>query len=266
MSPYYVSSTSRALYRVFIAPILPRASVHTCIIPSNVIKSRLQARPFSQTHLLLKQYKKDTRRHALSDHYIIDRAITAPRINFIDDKGRFFQDIALLDAQQTFNRTTHHLLQVSSGKPHLLSEDLDPFSEEYIQALPVCKAVPKMELRAQHEKKLDIERRQAKGLGTGPSPKNLELNWAIAGGDLKHRLEKLKGFLREGRKVEVLLGPKRKGRVATGEEARGVLKGLRDAVGEVKGATEVKGEGNVGAVMTLIFEGKKIEKEKAAVS
>ena len=119
-----------------------------------------------------------------------------------------------------------------------------------------------MDLRAQHERKLETLRRQAKGQSTGPSTKNLELNWAIAGGDLKHRLEKMKQFLGEGRKVEVLLGPKKRGKKASVEEAGGVLKAVREAVGECRGAHEVKREGEVGAVMTLVFEGKKVEKEE----
>jgi translation initiation factor IF-3 len=93
-------------------------------------------------------------------------------------------------------------------------------------------------------------------------PKNLELNWAIAGGDLKHRLERLKEFLREGRKVEILLGPKKRGKKATEQEANAVIKAVRDAAGECKGASEVKAEGTVGAVMTVVFEGRKIEEKK----
>lgn len=90
----------------------------------------------------------------------------------------------------------------------------------------------------------------------------MELNWAIAGGDLRHRLEKMKGFLREGRKVEVLFGPKRKGRKATDAECQTVLKAVRDAVGGCKGSSEAKEpEGTVGGVLTMVFQGRAIEKE-----
>ena len=92
--------------------------------------------------------------------------------------------------------------------------------------------------------------------------KNLELNWGIDGNDLSHRLGKMKDFLREGRKVTLLLGPKRWRRVATPEECNRVLEKVRAAVDECKGARDVKeAEGKVGGVMTLTFMGQKAEKE-----
>lgn len=116
-----------------------------------------------------------------------------------------------------------------------------------------------------HAKALELERRAAKGLGVGKPPKNLELNWAVAPGDLAHRLKKMQEFLREGRKVEILLGPKRKGRVATEQECKDVLRKVREAVAECKGAVEKKApSGSLGGVMTLIYEGKQVEKEKKA--
>jgi translation initiation factor IF-3 len=130
-------------------------------------------------------------------------------------------------------------------------------------SVPTCKVVPRMTLRVQHQKKLDIERRQAKGMSTGPGAKNLELNWAIAGGDLAHRLEKLRGFLRDGRKVEVLIGPKKRGKKATDEECKSVIEAVRSAVEDVKGAGEVKEpEGVMAGVMTLTFQGRESEDAK----
>lgn len=78
---------------------------------------------------------------------------------------------------------------------------------------------------------------------------------------MKHRLEAFKRFLREGRKVEVMLGPKKQGRKATPEEASAVIKAVRDAVDECKGSHEVKSEGQVGDVMMVVFEGKKLDKK-----
>ena len=115
-----------------------------------------------------------------------------------------------------------------------------------------------MELRNQYNRKIDIARKAERG----PVLKNLELNWAIAGGDLKHRLDKLQEFLRDGRKVEVLLGPKRRGKKATDTEARSVLKAVEDAANECRGAGEVKREGNLGGVMTITFQGTDLEENK----
>jgi translation initiation factor IF-3 len=155
------------------------------------------------------------------------------------------------------NKTTHHLVQMTPGK-------VDEFGNYDLEDLPTCRVISKISLREQHQRKLDLARRQAKGLSAGPTMKNLELNWAIAGGDLKHRLGRLTEFLGDGRKVEVMLGPKKKGRKATEQEANGVLKAVRDAVGECKGASEVKTEGEIGGVMTIVFEGRKVEEKKGA--
>ena len=61
--------------------------------------------------------------------------------------------------------------------------------------------------------------------------------------------------------MEVLLGPKKRGRKATPEEAQGVMKAVLGAADECKGAKEVKREGAVGGVLTIVFEGKKVEKK-----
>lgn len=261
---HHISSTSRALYRVFVLPNL-RATTNGIPIqfapafaptygPPSV---PVNASPLNQTQVRNKSYaKKDTRRHAISDYYTIDNAIKAPRVNFVDADGKFFEDVATLDALNSFNKVTHHLVQVTPGK-------VDEFGVQDPAHPPVCRVVSKMDLRAQHERKVDAARKQAKGI-TGPPQKNLDLNWAIGGGDLKHRLNKLQEFLLEGRRVEVLLGPKKKGRKATAEEADAVLKAVMGAVDECKGAKEVKREGTVGAVLTIVFEGKKVEEKKSA--
>ncbi|KNG45806.1 translation initiation factor if-3 [Stemphylium lycopersici] len=265
MPPTHISGTSRALYRVFIAPTL-RSTTSVPLIyapafapassnPTSLVSSSSTPSLGPRTTIRTKKYTKDTRRHALSDYYVIDNAIEADDINLVDEDGKFHSNVPLDEALTSFNKMSHHLVQMTPGK-------VDEFGQADPQNLPTCRVISKMDLRAQHEKKLETLRRQAKGQGAGPTPKSLELNWAIASGDLKHRLEALKRFLREGRKVEILLGPKRKGRQATPDEAEAVMKALGDAVGECKGAGEVKREGQVGAVMTVVFEGRKVEKKE----
>lgn len=256
MSRYHLTATSRALYRVFIAPNLSAKSPLLGQRPSILAHSPAVV---PQTPIRYKTYKKSERagRNALSDQYTLDGAINASHINLIDESGAFQPNFPT--QRVSYNRVTHHLVLLQPGR-------VDEFGRSDPDHLPTCKIMSKMDLRAQHQKKLDIERRKAKGqAGSGPSPKNLELNWAIASGDLKHRLEKLKGFLREGRKVEVLLGPKKRGRKATDEESKAVLKAVKDAVHECKGAGEAKEPtGVVGGVMTLVFEGRKLEENDAS--
>ncbi|KAF3047005.1 hypothetical protein E8E12_010220 [Didymella heteroderae] len=259
---HHISSTSRALYRVFVLPNLRTPS--SAGIPIQFAPAfaptfgppsvPVPAAPLTHTQVRHKSYaRKDTRRHALSDYFTIDNAIAAPRVNFVDAEGRFFEDVATLDALNSFNKVTHHLVQVTPGK-------VDEFGQPDPAHPPVCRVVSKMDLRAQHEKKVEAARKQAKGV-VGPPQKNLELNWAIGGGDLKHRIQKLEQFLLEGRRVEVLLGPKKKGRKATADEADTVFKAVMNAADQCK-AKEIKREGTVGAVFTVVFEGKERKAEE----
>jgi translation initiation factor IF-3 len=259
MPPTHISGTSRALYRVFVLPNLrTTTSIPLLYAPAFAPSSQNSSQTpsiVSHTTVRTKTYTKDTQRHALSDYYVLDSAIRSPRINFVDENAKFHPDVPLQDALFKVNKTTHHLVQMSPGK-------VDEYGNQDPDDLPTCRVISKMALREQHQRKLETLRRQAKGQSTGPAQKNLELNWAIAGGDLKHRLGRLKEFLREGRKVEILLGPKRKGRKATEQEADAVMKAVRDAVTECKGASEVKSEGTVGGVLTIVYEGRKIEEKK----
>ncbi|KAH7068010.1 hypothetical protein BKA63DRAFT_520942 [Paraphoma chrysanthemicola] len=259
MPPTHFSGTSRALYRVFVAPNLrAKVSIPLLYLPAFTSPSSYPSQPprlTSHTTIRTKTYKKDTQRHALTDYYVLDNAIKSPRINLVDEAGNYKPDVPIQDALFQVNPKTHYLVQMTPGK-------VDEYGNPDPDDLPTCRIVTKMALREQHSRKLDTLRRQAKGQSAGPAMKNLELNWAIAAGDLKHRLERLKEFLREGRKVEVLLGPKKRGKKATEQEANAVMAAVRDAVAECKGSSEVKQEGSVGGVMTITFEGKEAEDKK----
>jgi translation initiation factor IF-3 len=258
MPPTHISGTSRALYRVFVVPnIRAKTSIPLLYLPAFASPSYPSQSPSLTSHTIIrtKTYKKDTQRHALTDYYILDNAIQSPRINLVNEDGKYFTNVPITDALFKVNRMTHYLVQVTPGK-------VDEFGHQDPDDLPTCRIMSKMALREQHKRKIETLRRQAKGQTAGLAMKNLELNWAIAPGDLKHRLERLKEFLREGRKVEVLLGPKKRGRKASEEEANAVMKAVRDAVGECRGSSEVKSEGTVGAVLTVVFEGRKVEDKK----
>ncbi|KAJ4351235.1 uncharacterized protein N0V89_006574 [Didymosphaeria variabile] len=248
MSHYHLTSTSRALYRVFVAPSLaPRLQVPRQYAPT--FSRNVPLLPITTVRTKIGGPRKaPAKRQALSDMYTFDNAIQANEINLIDERGNFNPNVYYNDAMRKFNRVTHHLLLISEGRTN-------EFGEQDPEHLPTCKIISKMELRSQYNKKIEIARKLEKG----PSTKNLELNWAIAGGDLKHRLEKLKQFLKEGKKVEVLLGPKRRGKKATEEEAKAVLKAVTDAVDECRGAGEVKREGVLGGVLTIVFQGTKLK-------
>lgn len=253
MSSRHVSGTANALFRVFIEPNVRVSSARPLLLFNS--RSTPRATPFprftlnSPSHRTA-TYKRDKKRHAITDHYIFDEAIKADTINLVDTEGKFHANISILSAVSLVDPEVHHLVQMTPMK-------LDAFGRPDRHDVPTCRITDKRALREQFERKLSVVRRQAKGQGAGPSMKKLELNWAIAGGDLRHRLEKLREFLKEGRKVEVMLGPKKRGKKASEEEANAVLTQVRDAVGECRGAGEVKSSGEVGGVMMLVFEGKR---------
>lgn len=93
------------------------------------------------------------------------------------------------------------------------------------------------------------------------STKIVELNWAIAPGDLEMKLNKARSFLEEGRKVDILIAPKRRKRAATKGEIDDLLKRMWETIESVEGVTQVSpSEGEVGGTMTYYFE--KIGKKK----
>jgi len=96
--------------------------------------------------------------------------------------------------------------------------------------------------------------------------KQVELSWAIDSHDLFHRLRRIQEFLREGRRVEVLVAAKKKGRTTTKDEVDVIMTAVRDAIKEVEGASEWKAmEGEAGMEVILYFRpGGEIKKEKRA--
>jgi translation initiation factor IF-3 len=265
MSRFPLTSTSRALYRVFVAPnlapshpVLHRAPPHLTRLPP----------VFPQIHKRAISYKKKapTRNYDAKEFYTLDNDIEGSDVNLVDADGVFHPNVTLADALRKYNRVTHHLLLVSPGT-------VDEFGISDPNDLPTCKVVTKINLRDNFQKKVELKRREeAAALGVTVDAKKLELNWAIAGGDLAHRLARLREFLMEGKKVEVTFSAKgkRRGKQAAPEEAEAVLEAVKEAVAECPGAKEFQAaDGNVGGLMTLFFEGKdlseKPEKAEAAV-
>jgi len=126
----------------------------------------------------------------------------------------------------------------------------------------VCKIIDKKEAFDAEKRKKAQQKEVRKERKVLQSVKTLELNWAIDGNDLGHRLEKVGGFLGEGRKVEIVLAAKKQGRKATRAECEGVLGRIREAVAEVQGAKEVSMEGKVGGFVTMMLQGKPLPQDK----
>jgi translation initiation factor IF-3 len=135
--------------------------------------------------------------------------------------------------------------------------------------IPVCKIISKRDEyeNAKRKKAASKEAKKQSFKGSEQGMKTLELNWAIDQNDLGHRLEKLKQFLEEGRRVEVVLAGKKKGRKATKEECEALLDRIETTVEETEGAKE-KGpmEGKIGGVAKLTFLGKVVKRAEVSGS
>jgi len=85
--------------------------------------------------------------------------------------------------------------------------------------------------------------------------KTIELNWAIAPGDLEIKISKICTFLEEGRKVDVMVAPKKRKRKASADEMEGLLAKLDEGIARVQGAAQVTPpEGKIGGHMTFFYE------------
>ena len=257
MPPNHLGGTARALYRVFIQPSLSasRPPLYAPLCPASAPIHPPFVPLSSRRH---KAYMKDNLRQSLTDVFVVDEAIRSRYINLVNTDG-FHPAVTLRDVLHTFDRTVYHLVQVAPG-----STDNGPPSPDDPASLPTCKLQSKQELREQQKIKLALKNKAKTkgGAGVGGPSKQLEINWAIDANDLRHRLTRMKEFLGQGRKVEVILAPKKAGRRATVEEAQAVVKKVKDAAGECKGVVEAKDPmGKIGGVFTMVFEGKLIEKE-----
>ncbi|QSZ37308.1 hypothetical protein DSL72_009402 [Monilinia vaccinii-corymbosi] len=170
-----------------------------------------------------------------------DEEITAP-----------FLRLKKPDQSLDYPRSTARILQSFDRKTHMLQ--VVAMGEE--GEVPIACILDKREAYLQ-------KKAQKKGKKPGSVTKTIEMNWAIEKNDLGHRLEKIRGFLEKGNKVEILLAGKKKGRTATMEEAEEVVRRIREFVGGVEGAREKKAmEGKVGAQAILHFEGKVLATKK----
>ena len=164
-----------------------------------------------------------------------DEGIPSHKICLVQPDGKLGLPQALSYALRVIDRKAEYI------------EQLDE-----IDGIPICKLINKKEAR---------EAAKARKKQRQPSAvtKYLELNWAIDKNDLAHRLGKLREFLEQGRRVEVLLLKKKKKRMrdATEEEGRQTLETLGRFVEGVEGAREMRPmEGTFLGRATLFYEGK----------
>lgn len=253
MSRTHISGTVQALYRVFILPSLPinhfrSAATRTPPLPLQGTTTQ----PFSTT---LPHRAKTRAPEQRAQKW--NEEIKAEQIYLVDLQTHELSPLQLRkDILRNLNKDTQRLVQVDEQPgPRDAFDDADP--EARPRYYPVCKILGKKDMYQQEKNRKAAQKEQKKASATASSVKTLELNWAIDGNDLGHRLDRMKEFLSEGRKVEVVLAAKKAGRKATAAECEDVLARIRRVVDEVPGAREAKAlEGKMGGFCTVLFQGR----------
>jgi translation initiation factor IF-3 len=237
----HISSSTQALYRVFVQPALSTRTRPTALI--HKIHHQQQPntfRPFSQTTTTLAARGPPKKRTQLWNE-----EIPARRVQVVDpDTDTLCAPERLRNVLASFDHKECRLVCVSP----LPTEDLD---EEWI---PTCKIINKQVAYAAEREKKKLQKTRMAAEGT----KTLELNWTIDTNDLAYRMKRMQEFLAQGKKVEIMLARKKRGRRATPEECQDLLIKIREAVDQVKGSKELKEfEGVMAGVGALLYEGPK---------
>ncbi|MCJ1288733.1 hypothetical protein MMC34_000262 [Xylographa carneopallida] len=184
-----------------------------------------------------------------------DEAIRSLTVRIVSADNKIQEPSYLPDVLASIDRKTHFVQQVSRpDDPNI--------------PIPVCKIIDKKESREQ-------ERARAKAVKSSQhaaSAKKLELSWGIGKHDLEHRMNKVREFLEEGRRVEIVVGAsRRKGQAKKAarieaQEAAETFRTIREAVAGIEDVAEWKPMvGTVGTMATLYLEAKtkKVKGNKA---
>ncbi|KAL9000322.1 MAG: hypothetical protein Q9169_001039 [Polycauliona sp. 2 TL-2023] len=249
-SPHLISA-AEALQRVYLPSWkLQSACLRKPIIPRCQQPYSLQSRNYGP---------RNTRSTAAvsNDGPARDEGIRAPEIQIVGANNALQPPTSLRKSLASIDRSTQFLMQVGE-KVHPRYADApgpDEGQRDNRPKIPVCKVVDKLAHR-----QAEIARAKPKKTASIPS-KEVELNWTIAPHDLEHRLKRLREFLNDGRRVEVVFGKKRKGwmlrKDVTQGAAKGLLETIRDQAATVEGSKEWKPlEGREGGELRMFFEAK----------
>jgi translation initiation factor IF-3 len=223
-------NAATALHRIFIAPI---EHSNLCTGPHPLAYSFPKLHiPRGQRYLFSSSRKLEQLPR--------DGDIDSKRVRIVLENGKLSPPQYTANVRMKMNTRTETLIAVAKA------DKSDPSS------MPICKIVSIAAL-----KKAEYEKNKSKKASAAQwTIKKIELNWAIDGHDLRHRLERVQEFLAKGWRVEVLMAPKRKGRRATEEEARQLVAKVKETVNLVEGAREWKGmEGVILGQATMYLEG-----------
>ena len=155
---------------------------------------------------------------------------------FVREKkdNKLSDPLDLHELLRQIDRTDNHVLQLSKpGENEAIVQVVQ--RKDLIKRLNNKETAERQVKQAQKEKK----------------PKQIELNWAISGNDLQLKMKQLEEFLRKGKKVELLLAPKRHQRKATPEEAAALVNAIKEKIQEVGAAETAPMDGAILRQATL---------------
>jgi translation initiation factor IF-3 len=220
----HASSPMKALYSIFVQPALTASrSQRPQLLSRHATATPQLTRAFTTTQSLHLSKKKPARVAEVREQKW-NEEITARVLQLVNpETNQLDEPITRYDVLKTLDLKTHRLVQLTEGNPY-----------------PVCKIISKKEEYAAEKRRKEQQKESKQAAAKERSVKTLELNWAIDGNDLAHRLEKVKTFLEEGRKVEIILAAKKRGRKASKEECEEVLGKIREVAEGVRGAKEPK--------------------------
>ncbi|KAM0722566.1 hypothetical protein Q7P37_002007 [Cladosporium fusiforme] len=249
----HTASPVKALYSIFVQPALtaPRNTTSRTVrpqwynqyTPRQTPSNQTRAFASSPTCFYTNKYKKNLTPEVREQKW--NEEITARVIQLVDPETKRLQDpVTRFDVLKGLDLKTHRLVQ--------LTEPDTPGDRSFI---PVCKIISKKESYEAGKQRKAQQKETKQAVAKMRSVKTLELNWAIDENDLGHRMDKVKGFLEEGRKVEIVLASKKRGRQATPAECQEVLDKIRSAAQSVPGVKEPQPfDGKMGGLATLVFQ------------
>ena len=174
---------------------------------------------------------------------ICDEQIQAKNIQMPREGGGLTDAEPLVIALSRVRRGEEHLVQLSEPE----------------DGVAICKisTIQELQERQRQRERQDKEQRKSSKQSL---PKQIELNWAIASHDLSHKMNQLKTFINDGRKVEIVLATKRRQRRATIEEGTQLLEKIRQTLANVEGK-EIKPMtgGRVGQLTLLTVRKKELD-------
>ncbi|KAI4260644.1 MAG: hypothetical protein LQ352_000206 [Teloschistes flavicans] len=255
----HLPSIAEALFRVFLPvsratlPFPRRRNLPRYTFPENQIRHASHAKTKGRRPI---QPNQSTGQPSTGPAR--DEGISANEIQIVNDDKSLGPSQNLRRTLASLNRDDYFIIQVADKVHPRYAEHPEPESgtPDTRPRIPICKIIDKQSFRLSQLQK-DKPKKNPSTMG-----KQIEINWAISQHDLNHRLDRMKDFLGQGRRVEVVFGKKRKGwmrrKEVTEEKAQALLCQIREAAKTVESSKEWKSmEGKAGGEGIMFFEAKK---------